>query len=315
MKVAFFGSPDYALPCLEALVEEEDMEPVLVVTQPDRVRGRKKEKTPTPVKAYALEQGLEVISPEDVNSEAAVRKIKEADPAVLVVVSYGQLIGKALRDSFGEDILNLHGSLLPKYRGASPIQAALLDGEEETGVTAMLVRKDLDAGEILAKAKIKVREEDDLESLKDRLALLSADLMLEVLRDYEGYLELKEVQDESQATRTRKITKKDAQLDFSKPSRDLVNQVKAFKSWPGVKFSYQGKTYKVHAAHVENKGASGKPGTLVSVDKTGLGVQTGDGIFTITVIQAPGKKAMDVADFLNGNPMEVGQILNREEKA
>ncbi|MDD7733165.1 MAG: methionyl-tRNA formyltransferase [Firmicutes bacterium] len=309
MKVAFFGSPAYALPCLEALVEEEDMDPVLVVTQPDRVRGRKKEKTPTPVKAYALDQGLEVIAPEDVNSPESIRIIKEADPTVLVVIAYGQMIGKELRQTYGEDILNLHGSLLPKYRGASPIQAALLNGEEETGVSAMIVRKGLDAGEVLARARIKIHEEDDLESLEDRLSLLSADLMVEVLRDYEGYLEVKEDQDESLVTKTRKVTKEDAYLDFTKPAKDLVNHVRALKNWPGAKFDYLGKTYKVHGASALEGAGPEEPGTLISVEKNGLGVRTGEGIFLITSLQAPGKKAMAVGDFLNGNPLEAGVLF------
>lgn len=313
MKVAFFGSPAYAIPCLEALVEEEDMEPVLVVTQPDRIRGRKREETPTPVKAYALDHGLDVIAPENVNSPDAIRKIKEAKPTVLVVIAYGQMIGKDLRQTYGADILNLHGSLLPKYRGASPIQAALLNGEEETGVSAMIVRQGLDAGEVLAQASLKIHEDDDLDSLKDRLSLLSADLMLEVLRDYEGYLELKKDQDERRVTKTRKVSKNDAYLDFTKSARDLVNHVRALKDWPGAKFDYQGKTYKVHGASALKGAGPEKPGSLVTVGKEGLGVRTGEGIFLITSLQAPGKKVMAVSDFLNGNPLDPGALFQGKE--
>lgn len=290
------------------------MDPVLVVTQPDRIRGRKREETPTPVKAYALDHGLDVIAPENVNSPDAIRKIKEAKPTVLVVIAYGQMIGKDLCQTYGADILNLHGSLLPKYRGASPIQAALLNGEEETGVSAMIVRQGLDVGEVLAQASLKIHEDDDLDSLKDRLSLLSADLMLEVLRDYEGYLELKEDQDERRVTKTRKVSKNDAYLDFTKSARDLVNHVRALKDWPGAKFDYQGKTYKVHGASALKGAGPEKPGSLVTVGKEGLGVRTGEGIFLITSLQAPGKKVMAVPDFLNGNPLEPGAFFQGKKE-
>ncbi len=308
MRIVFFGSPDFAVSGLQALLEADDMEVKLVISQPDRLRSRKK-LSPTPVKALALAHQLPVLTPEKVNDLEVVEKIKEVKPDLLVVIAYGQIIGKKLREAFPDHIVNIHGSLLPKYRGAAPIQRALLNGEKTTGVTSMLIRKEMDAGEMLAKKEVSIEEEDDLDSLSQKMAEAGASLLLETIRDYDRLLQNKEAQDPEKVTFADKIQKEEGWMDFEKTARDLVNQVRTLKDWPGAKFTIDGITYKVHRAHQEpeeEKDKSILPGTVVRADKQGIFLKTGSGLFVIDQIQPTNKKPMDVGAFLNGYAIPVG---------
>ena len=308
MRIVFFGSPDFAVSGLQALLEADDMEVKLVISQPDRLRSRKN-LSPTPVKALALDHQLPVLTPEKVNDPEVVEKIKEVKPDLLVVIAYGQIIGKKLREAFPDHIVNIHGSLLPKYRGAAPIQRALLNGEKTTGVTSMLIRKEMDAGEMLAKKEVSIEEEDDLDSLSQKMAEAGASLLLETIRDYDRLLQNKEAQDPEEVTFADEIQKEEGWMDFEKTARDLVNQVRTLKAWPGAKFKIDGITYKVHRAHQEpeeEKDKSILPGTVVRADKEGIFLKTGSGLFVIDQIQPTNKKPMDVGAFLNGYKISVG---------
>ncbi len=315
MKICFLANPEYCLPSLQALIDAPDMEVVLVVTGPDKIRSRRGQRVAGPVKQMALDHGLEVISPEKLNRSEVIDRIKEAEPDFLVVIAFGQLIGKGLRDLYGDRILNLHGSLLPKYRGAAPIQRALLNGDRATGVTSMIVRKELDKGEMLAKKEVIIEDSDDLASLMDKMAACSADLMLYTLRNYDELLEAKDVQDDSLATYAEKISKEEGHLDFNLTADELVRKVKTFKDWPGAVFKYQGENFKVKDARsINEQGSEGEgrvlPGNIISVSAEGIGIQTAKGIFLIDVIQQAGKKALQVKNFINGKTINVGDLVN-----
>lgn len=315
MRVAFFGNPEYCLPSLQALIDSKDIEPVLVVTGPDKVRGRRGKRTPSPVKELALEAGIPVITPEKVNNSEVVDEISSYKPDILVVIAYGQLIGKRLRDQYGEYIINLHGSLLPKYRGAAPIQRALLNGDKITGVTSMLIKKELDAGEMLAKREVKIKDDDDLNSLMEKLSRISSELMIYTLNNYETLLENKEIQDSDLATYAPKVEKSEAWLDFNSSAELLVRKVKTFSEWPGAKFKYDNKIFKIKEAYAERIGdidsnRSDKIGQIISASDDGIKIATGDGIIVITQIQAEGKKSMPVKDFLNGNEIKIGKFVS-----
>ena len=315
MRVCFLANPEYCLPSLQALIDAPDVEVVLVVTGPDKIRSRRGQRVAGPVKQMALDNDLEVISPEKLNRPEVIDRIKAAEPDFLVVIAFGQMIGKSLRDFYGDRILNLHGSLLPKYRGAAPIQRALLNGDKATGVTSMIVRKELDKGEILAKREVIIEGSDDLESLMQKMALCSADLMLYTLRNYEDLLETKEIQDDSKATYAEKISKDEGNLDFGLTAEELVRRVKTFKDWPGATFKYKGESFKVkEACCIQDKDdkniENGRPGKILSVSGQGIGIQTAKGIFLIETIQQAGKKAMPVKSFINGKTIKVGDFVD-----
>lgn len=310
-KIIFMGTAGFACPALEALANDPDFDPVLVVSQPDRRRARKV--SPTPVKALALDLGLEVMSPESVNAPEVLDRFQSLDPDFLIVIAYGQLIGKKILEAFPDRIINIHGSLLPKYRGAAPIQRALLNGEEETGVTAMLVDQGMDSGDILSQAETEIQDQDDLDGLADRLAKMGAKLLLSTLDQFQTHYEDRKAQDHDQATYADKIKKSEAWLDFNQPAQDLVNHVRTLKDWPGAKFKVEGETYKVHQAHVAKKedGKTGKPGLVLSVGPDSIQVETGEGVLAIDAIQAPSRKAMPVKDFLNGHDFPEGVRLGQ----
>lgn len=264
-----------------------------------RSRGKT---SPTPVKQAALDAGLAVISPESVNKPEVWAQLEEAAPDVLVVIAFGQMIGKHLRETWPGKILNIHGSLLPRYRGAAPIQRALMNGDAKTGLSAMLIEKELDAGDVLATSETPILPEDDLETLYDRLSDMAALLLLETLRSYDELYAKRIPQDPALVTYAEKLTREDALLDFSRSTEELLNQTRTVKFWPGAKFHLEGDWYRVHAAHAE-EGTGRALGSIVRADRSGLAIQAKDGLFVVDRIQAPNRKAMPVGDFLNGHPL------------
>lgn len=305
MRIAFLGTPEFAIPSLQALLEDSRIQVDMVITQPDRKRFRNR-LTPTPVKKLAGEYNIPVFTPERLNSSDVVDRLIAQKPDFLVVIAYGQLIGKRLLEAFPDRIINIHGSLLPKYRGAAPIQRALLDGEPETGLTAMLIEKEMDAGDMLAKKVVPISDEDDLDSLTDKLANAAPDLLLDTLFSFSDRYEHRRSQDPSEVTYAEKIEKEDGVLSFDQTTKHLLNQVRTLKNWPGARFRYHGIEYKVHQAHGEEGLLRQKPGTVFWADARGIAIQAGDGAFVIDVIQAPGRRAASCRDFLNGHDFPVG---------
>ncbi|MDY3051820.1 MAG: methionyl-tRNA formyltransferase [Ndongobacter sp.] len=311
MRIVFMGTPDFAVPSLLALSDAEDMEVCLVVSQPDRKRSRNKF-SPTPVKEAALSRHLPVLTPEKLNQPDVFEKIEALRPDLLVVIAYGQMIGKPYLTHFHHRIVNIHGSLLPEYRGAAPIQRAMLDGADETGLTSMLIEREMDAGPMLDTRRTRIEPEDDIESLTQRLSEMAAELLLDTLRHWPERLSAAQEQPKDGVTFAAKIEKSDGQLDFEGKGRRLLDQVRALRGWPGAWFVWQGQVYKVHRAHLGARRSGAANGEVWRSDAEGIAVNCADASFVIDVIQAPNRKAMPVSDYLRGNRLEIGANFSRE---
>nr|WP_072514201.1 methionyl-tRNA formyltransferase [Ndongobacter massiliensis] len=316
MKIIFLGSPEFAVPSLRALAEANDIEVSLVVSQPDRQRTRRKT-TPTPVKACAESLGIPVITPEKINRKEVFAQLEAVGADALVVIAYGQIIGKTLLSLFPNRILNIHGSILPAYRGAAPIQWALLDGRKETGLTSMLINSEMDAGDILDTRTLAIKPEEEVQSLTERLSHLAAELVLDTLRNFEQRVAHRRKQPTEGVTYAPKIDKKDSLLDFHKKGEELVNQVRALAPAPGVRFfvrsKYSNADYRVHRARSVVTQLDREPGTVLFAEPSGIAIVCGDGTFVVEVIQATNRRAMPVADFLRGHDFPIGVVLNTEK--
>ncbi|MDD6311524.1 MAG: methionyl-tRNA formyltransferase [Firmicutes bacterium] len=307
MKVVYMGTPDFAVPAMQKL-HDAGYEIAYAVTQPDAVSGRGKKVNFPPVKEKALELGIEVLQPEKVRgNEEFIQKIADAAPDVIVVAAYGQILPQSVLDIPRLGCINIHGSLLPRFRGASPIQAAILAGDEETGVTIMHMAKKLDAGNMISKASTPI-DKKTAGDLHDELAVLGAELLLETipkLENCEG-----EVQDENLVTYAGMITKKDGEIDFTKSADEIERMSRAFCPWPGT-FTHLGdKMLKIWKADaIMDKDTGKAPGTVVEAKKDTLEIACGEGVLKVLEIQAPGKKRVTAGEYLRGNSIEIGTVL------
>ncbi|MEG4519088.1 MULTISPECIES: methionyl-tRNA formyltransferase [unclassified Microcoleus] len=330
MKIVFFGTPDFAVPTLSSLLSHPEFEVVGVVTQPDKRRGRGNQLMPSPVKDVALNHSLPVWQPQRIKKDAeTIAKLREAEADVFVVVAYGQILSQEILDIPSLACVNVHGSILPKYRGAAPIQRCLFDGEKTTGITTMLMDAGMDTGAMLLKAFAGISLLDNADSLADRLAEVGADLLIETLvKLRDGEIEAV-VQDDAEATYAPMIKSADYVLDWSKSAIDLHNQVRGF--FPDCTTTFRGNSLKVIATVpvgpeywlqmpadlrvLEREWPvlaqlSGANGEVVKVVK-GLGaiVQTGDGLLLLREVQLAGKKVQSGVDFANGTRLAVGEIF------
>ncbi|MDY6804050.1 MAG: methionyl-tRNA formyltransferase [Cyanobacteriota bacterium] len=330
MKIIFFGTPDFAVPCLEKLLSNSEFEILAAVTQPDKRRGRGNKLTPSPIKSLAVGRNIPVWQPRRVKKDKeTLEKLRQAEADVFVVVAYGQILSQEILDLPRLGCVNVHGSILPEYRGAAPIQWSLYNGEKETGITTMLMDAGMDTGPMLLKAVTPVGLLDNAESLAGKLASLGADLLVETLLK----LERQEVepipQDNERATYAPLIKNDRYKLDWSRSALEIHNQVRAF--FPNCVASFRGESLKVMAAvpvgpeywsqlprELEKlqkvwssvSEISGGPGEVVKVVK-GLGplVQTGDGLLLLRRVQLPGKKAVSGWDFANGTRLAPAEVL------
>ncbi len=290
------GSPEFAVPSLEALVNL--VEVVGVITQPDRPAGRGSLLTPPPVKRRALELGLPVYQPERLRAPEAFSRLEAWAPELIVVTAFGQILRQNVLDLPRHGCLNVHASLLPRWRGAAPIQAALLHGDRETGVTIMKMDAGVDTGLVLTQAVEPILPEDDAATLATRLATLGAALLLSILPHYlKGKLKPFE-QDEKLATYAPMLKKEDGALDFSRPAEELVNKIRAFNPWPGAFTEYQGSLLKIHKAHAASSAAlpPGRRGIYAGLPA----ISCADGLLVIELLQPAGKKPMPGEVFLRG---------------
>ena len=314
MRVVFMGTPDFAVPTLEALIEKHEV--VGVVTQPDKRKGRGKAMAFSPVKEKALEHEIPVYQPVKVREEAFVQILRELDPEVIVVAAFGQILPKELLDIPKYGCVNVHASLLPKYRGAAPIQWAVIRGEQVSGVTTMQMDVGLDTGDMLLKAEVPLAEDETGGSLHDKLSILGGDLLIETLRGLEAGTISPEKQDDSQTGEyARMLDKALGKIDFTMSAADIERLIRGLNPWPSAYIFYKGKTMKLWRAKVLEdtaEGRNGVPGQIISVDKNGFTVQTGDGALQILELQMEGKKRMDAGAFLRGCQMTVGEILGQE---
>ena len=309
MKIVFMGTPDFAVGALEALVEAGH-EVTAVVTQPDKPKGRGKEMQQTPVKACALKHNIEVFQPVKIKTPEAVEVLRGYGADLFVVAAFGQILSKEILDMPKYGCVNIHASLLPKYRGAAPIQWAILDGEKETGVTIMQMNEGLDTGDMLTKVIVPIEDTDTGESLFDKLAEAGAKLLVETIPQIEAGTLNPEAQDDSLSTYAKMIKKEMGLVDWKKEAVVLERLVRGMNSWPSAYTHFNGQTLKIWEAAVEKSKEQAEPGTVVEVTKNSIKVQTGQDLLVLKQIQLEGKKRMDVAAFLLGYKVEEGTILN-----
>lgn len=315
MKILFMGTPDFALTILKSVATKHEIS--LVVTQPDRVNGRGGKITMSPVKEWALKNGVEVFQPGKIKSEESVAFLKEYAEKiggfdVAVVAAYGQILPTSILYLPRLHSVNVHASLLPKYRGAAPIQWAILNGDKVTGVTTMLMGPGLDDGDILEQRSVTIFDDETGESLFDKLAYVGSELILDTLDKLSKNEIIPIKQDEENATHVSMIKKDMGRLDFSKPAEVLERYVRGLYSWPGAFFVFQGKNVKIIKASIMDDPESDEyqtasTGTMFCDGKSLLYIKTGNNALKIERLQIPGKKAMDTADFLRGhkvNPIE-----------
>lgn len=308
MKVVFMGTPDFAVSVLEKIIEKGH-EVAAVITQPDKAKGRKMELAAPPVKECAVKNGIEVFQPVKVkNNIELFEKLEKIKPDVIVVVAFGQILPKQVLDLPKFGCINVHASLLPKYRGAAPIQWAVIDGEEKSGVTIMKMDEGLDTGNILKVREVVLSECETGGSLFDKLAVLGAEALTDTLYELElGTIE--ERPQEGESTYAGKLSKELGKMDFGKSALTLERLVRGLNPWPSAYTMLDGKTLKIWKATVINEKSDEKPGTVIKVDKEYFYVSTGDGILRIDELQLEGKKRMETNAFLRGFEICEGTVL------
>ncbi len=307
MRVLFMGTPHIAVPPLQALMDAHQV--IAVVTQPDRPKGRGGRVSFSPVKQVAVDAGLPVLQPQRVKDERVVENIRCLAPEVIVVMAFGQILSQPLLDIPKYGCINIHASLLPKYRGAAPINWALANGDKETGLATMRMDAGLDTGAVYQSVVTPLTMEDDAIGLTERLGQMAGPLILETLNlVLDGRKPTP--QDDAQATLAPRLTREDGQIDWQRPATEILNRIRAFVPWPGSLTHYEGEVWKIlKAVPGDSRANSATPGTIVRVDGDSLLVAAGDGSVRITQLQAPGKRAMDVRSFLNGHQVAKGVVL------
>lgn len=299
MRVVFMGTPDFASGILEALVTAGH-EVVLAVTQPDKPKGRGKAMQFTPVKECALSRGIEVYQPKRVKEAECVEFIRQKEPEIIVVAAFGQILSKEILDMPKYGCINVHASLLPKYRGAAPIQWAVIDGEKVSGVTIMRMDVGLDTGDIIEKAEIELSPQETGGSLFDKLEKLGADLLVRTMEKIEKGTVTYTKQEESKATHVGMIKKEMGCISWEKPAVELERLIRGLNPWPSAYTKINGKTLKIWRALPEAGGEPSKAGEIASVNKKELKIHTGEGILSLLEVQLEGKKRMCIEDFLRG---------------
>ena len=310
MKVIFMGTPDFAVGALDAIVEAGH-EVALVVTQEDKPKGRGKEIQFTPVKEAAIKHGIEVYQPHRVKHEEACAKLREYNADVFVVAAYGQILSKELLDMPKYGCVNIHASLLPKYRGAAPIQWSIIDGEKVTGVTTQMMAEGIDTGDILDVIEVEIDKEETGGSLFDKLTVAGSEVILTTLKKLEDGSVTRTPQDHSKSTYAKMLDKKLGNIDFSMSAEKIERLIRGLNPWPSAYTMYKGKTLKVWKADVIDKEYEGELGQLVDKTKKAVIVKTGKGALAITELQLEGKKRMTTEAFLCGAGFELGEMLGK----
>jgi len=304
----FMGTPGFAVPSLRALLDA-GAQILLVVTQPDRPKGRGRRVAAPPVKQLAQAKGLPVYQPEKVKSPEAIERITKLAPACIVVVAYGQLLSAEILGIPPLGTVNVHASLLPRYRGAAPIHWALIRGEAETGVTTMLLDTGMDTGYVFLQRKVAIQPEDTAGSLHDKLSEEGAKLLVESLAMLEkGTLE-PQAQDDSQATYAPMLAKEDGSVDWQENARQICNRIRGLDPWPGGFTQWQGKRLKLFGCRALTTPSQAEPGTVIAAEEDGVEVAAGEGSVLIRTLQLEGRRPLSAADFLRGHSLQVEDKL------
>lgn len=310
MKVIFMGTPDFSVGTLEALIEAGH-EVVLAVTQPDKPKGRGKEMQFTPVKECAVKHGIPVYQPRKVREPECVEELRKYEADIMVVIAFGQILPKEILEMTPYGCVNVHASLLPKYRGAAPIQWSIIDGEAVTGVTTMQMDEGLDTGDMLLKTEIPIEKDETGGSLHDKLAEAGAALCVETLKALQKKTVTPKKQGESPTAYARMLDKHLGNIDWNEGAEKIERLIRGLTPWPSAYTTWNGKQMKIWRAEVERKAGKEIPGTIVKVEKEAFFVQTGEGMLKVLELQIPGKKRMDAGAFLRGYQVKPGEILSR----
>ena len=300
------GTPGFAVPTLRALIESEN-DVIAVITKPDTPKGRGRRIIPPPIKSLTIDYNIPVLQPEKIKTEAFYSELKEYEPEMICVAAYGKILPKNILDLPPHGCINVHASLLPKYRGAAPINWAIIRGEEMTGITTMMMDEGMDTGDMLLKKEVKIEVDDDSESLSKKLSMVGAELLTETIRlEKQGRLR-RIPQDHSKATYAPMLKKEDGNIDWRKSAEEVTNLIRGTLPWPGAYTTIDGKNLKLYKAEVSH--GIGKPGEIIQSELGILRVATGDGSIDITEIQIEGGKRLPVKVFQSGRRIEEGIIL------
>ena len=301
MRVVFMGTPDIAATCLKRILAD-GFQVVGVYTQPDRPKGRGMKLTASPVKEVALDAGIPVFQPENFREEETVEALRALKPDICAVVAYGRILPQKVLDVPTLGCINIHASLLPKYRGSAPYQWAVLNGEKETGVTAMYLCREMDAGDMIDRVTTPIGENETAGEVLDRLALLGAGLLSKTLDRFQAGPVAGEKQDESLVSYAPMLDKSLCPIDFHRTAQQVHDQVRGLQPWPVATMELQGKHFKVHETRIA--AGKGKPGEILGLTKTGLVIACGEGAVEIRSLQAEGGKRMNAPDYFRGHPLK-----------
>ena len=319
MNIVFMGTPDFAVPALEKLLAE-GYSVKLVVTQPDKPQGRKKILTPTPVKEAALKHGIPVFQPRRLRDEESVAELAKWEPDLIVTAAFGQILPKAVLDMPKYGCVNIHGSLLPKYRGGAPIQRSIINGEKVTGVTLMYMAEGLDTGDMISKVEVPITDEDTSGTMFDKLSEAGSDLLLREMPNLISGKVTAIPQNDEEATYAKNLTREDEKIDWARSAREIYDQIRGLVPYSGAFTLWDEQVFKVWSAvnplalPDEYKNASSgqnkaEAGTVLSLSKLGIEVKTSDGSLWLREVQPAGKKVMQASDFARGGSLKAGTVL------
>lgn len=308
-RIVFAGTPDFSVPPLRALLASPH-EVVAVYTQPDRPAGRGRKLSPSPVKEVALDAGIAVYQPANFKQPAAAEELEALNADLMVVVAYGLLLPKRILDAPRRGCVNIHASVLPRWRGAAPIQRAVLAGDATSGVTIMQMEEGLDTGPMYLIEAVPLSATETGGSLHDRLSTLGAQVLMTALPGILDGSLTPEVQDDALSCYAKKLDKAEAWIDWTRSASDIERQVRAFNPWPVAQTRYEDANLRIWRAHAV-KGAGAAPGTVMNADRNGIQVATADGLLSVTELQLPGKRPMGAQDFINANSIQ-GTVLGGE---
>lgn len=308
MKIVFMGTPEFAVPCLQKIIDEGH-EVIAVVTQPDKPKGRGKKLGMPPVKELALKYDIPVYQPVKAREESFIETLKGMNPELIVVVAFGQILPKSILDIPKYGCVNVHASLLPRYRGAAPLNWVIINGEEKTGVTTMYMDEGLDTGDMILKSEIPLDNEITAGELHDKMMIDGAQVLKETIDLIVKDKAPREKQSDENTCYSPMMSKSLGNIDWNKPAKDIHNLVRGINPWPSAYTTYEDQTMKIWKTKVINKNSDKKPGTILNIDKEGIEVSTGEGIVQIKEIQMSGKKRMIVSEYIKGNTINTEVIL------